>query len=305
MAKMRKIWASLALLSVCIISGCNNSNAASSTTESTVQSAAITDEIDDTEQRIIPLSVALVEIFGELGIEMAGVPDSQYELHPAADGIPTVGLSMNPDIEKILELDPTDVVALTTLRSMIEAELGAGGIEPLYVNLENIDEFRTTVKTVGEHFDKVDEAAELLADFNGKIDAVIEDVKQHDPASVLILFGFPGNYMVATDLSFVGQLCDLLGAENVAGDQGMVYLMMNLEELMVRDPDVIFRLSHGIPDIVHEMFETEFSTNPLWAEFSAVQNGHVYDLDDSIYGVSATLNTPNALRDLADLIYQQ
>ncbi len=303
--RTNKLIVTLALASTLsgILAGCGSSsaNATPSPSDSTVKQDSISPEQD--EFRIIPLSVALVDIMGELGIDMVGVPDSQYTLHSSATGIPTVGLPMAPDMEKVLLLDPTHVVALTTLRSMVDAGLTAGGIEPMYVNLENIDELKNTITTIGNTFGKSDEAQQLIAAFDKEINEILASVQDEDEKKVLILFGFPGNYMIATNLSFVGQMTQLLGATNSAGDQDIVYVQMNLEELLVQDADVILRLAHGDKDVVIDMFDTEFATNPLWAQFSAVQNGEVYDLDDSMFNVSATLDTPEALRYLADLLY--
>ncbi|OON91142.1 MAG: hypothetical protein ATN34_04395 [Epulopiscium sp. Nele67-Bin002] len=211
---------------------------------------------------------------------------------------------MAPDVEQILDIDPTTVISLVTLKSMIDTQLNAGGIEPMYVNLENITELKNTVQVIGDTFGKSEQAEQLIANFEAEIEAVVADVADKDDTSVLILFGFPGNYMVASDLSFVGQMTSLLGVTNVAGEQKMVYVQMNLEEILIQDPDVILRLSHGDASIVKEMFDTEFITNPLWAQFSAVQQNKVYDLDDSMFNVSATLDTPEAIRLLADIIYE-
>ncbi|OON96246.1 MAG: hypothetical protein ATN36_05990 [Epulopiscium sp. Nele67-Bin005] len=255
------------------------------------------------EERVIGLSVPLVNIMSELGINMVGVPDTKYTLDASTENLPKVGLSMSPDTEKILQLDPTHVIGLSTIRSMIEAPLSAGGIDPIYVNLENIDELKNTIETLGKLFNKQSEATALIADFDAKVTAVVEEAKLNEPVKVLILFGFPGNYMIATEASFVGQMADLLGAINVSGEEKIVYVQMNLEELLVQDPDVILRLAHGDQDVVIEMFDAEFETNIIWQEFSAVQNNNIYDLDDAMFNVSATLETPEALALLSEILY--
>ncbi|GEM_PF-6627338 len=45
-----------------------------------------------------------------------------------------------------------------------------------------------------------------------------------------------------------------------------------------KDPDIIVRCAHALPDEVVDMFNEEFKTNDIWKHFRAVQEGKVYDL---------------------------
>ena len=261
-------------------------------------------QVEAVERRIVPLSVSLVDILGELDVAMAGVPNTQYSLHEKAEGITQVGLSMSPDIEILAGLQPTHVLALSTLKSMVGPKLEQIGVEPIYLNMENIDELRASITEIGVMFEREAEAAALIADFDAQIDTVIASIEGKEAPNVLILFGFPGNYMVATGASFVGQMVELLGGVNIVQEDSMAYATVNMEELIIQAPDVILRLTHGIKEDVIEMFNTEFTENPIWQQFEAVREGRVYDLDDSKFNVSATLQTAEALGELAEIIYQ-
>ena len=152
-------------------------------------------------------------------------------------------------------------------------------------------------------FQKEVEAAALIQQFERKVDAVLASVAGKAAPKVMILFGFPVNYLIATGASFVGQMVELLGGVNVVADASMAYANVNMEALIIQAPDVILRLTHGVRDEVIEMFEKEFVENPIWQQFEAVNQGRVYDLDDSKFNVSATLQTPEALEELASIIY--
>ena len=82
-----------------------------------------------------------------------------------------------------------------------------------------------------------------------------------------------------------------------------------LEEVVTRNyliqekPDVILRAAHGLPDMAREMFAKEFETNDIWKHFEAVQEGRVYDLDSSLFNMSANFNYAQALEQLQPMLY--
>ena len=74
--------------------------------------------------------------------------------------------------------------------------------------------------------------------------------------------------------------------------------------IRLRDPDIILRTAHALPDDVRQMFAQEFETNDIWKHFRAVQEGRVYDLTYSNFGMSATFSYPDALNELRTYLYE-
>ena len=121
---------------------------------------------------------------------------------------------------------------------------------------------------------------------------------------VLVLMGLPGSYIVATDNSYVGSLVKLAGGTNVYGDGGgEEFLNANTEDMQTKDPDIILRAAHALPDEVKQMFADEFERNDIWKHFRAVQNGKVYDLNSSLFNMSANFKYPQALEELEPMLY--
>ena len=81
---------------------------------------------------------------------------------------------------------------------------------------------------------------------------------------------------------------------------------MNLstEEMLARDPDIILRTVHAMPEVVNEMFRKEFAENTIWKNFRAVKNGNVYDLDAGSFGMSANFEYPKGLEQLRKIYTQ-
>lgn len=144
----------------------------------------------------------------------------------------------------------------------------------------------------------------MLAEF----DEFMEEYKSvnagKESPRVLVLMGLPGSYIVATDNSYVGSLVKLAGGTNVYGDgDGQEFLTANTEDMQQKDPDIILRAAHALPDQVKEMFAEEFETNDIWKHFRAVHEGKVYDLDSSLFNMSANFSYSDALKELQPMLY--
>ena len=70
-----------------------------------------------------------------------------------------------------------------------------------------------------------------------------------------------------------------------------------------KEPDIILRTAHALPDQVMEMFNEDFATNDIWKHFSAVKNKQVYDLTYEYFGMSANFSYPDALQELQEILY--
>lgn len=117
--------------------------------------------------------------------------------------------------------------------------------------------------------------------------------------------GLPGSYVIATEKSYIGSLAALAGAENVYEDQGQEFLTVNTEDMKTKEPDIILRAAHALPDQVAEMFAEDFKTNDIWKHFQAVKDGKVYDLPYEQFGMSATFAYQDALETLKKLLYTE
>lgn len=75
--------------------------------------------------------------------------------------------------------------------------------------------------------------------------------------------------------------------------------------MLQKDPDIILRTAHALPDQVMEMFKKDFATNDIWKHFRAVKEGKVYDLSYKRFGMSAKFNYKEALDDLEEIFYEK
>ena len=267
------------------------------------ESAATKTEVNK-EVRLVATSPAVAQICNRLNLDLVGVCNTSGTLPEKYDNVKKVGIAMNPDLETIKSLNPDYVLSPSSLESDLQPKYASIGVKSLFLNLKSVDGMYASIEDLGEKFDRKDEADEMLNEFKTFMDKYKDKNKDKKSPKVLVLMGLPGSYIVATDNSYVGSLVKLAGGTNVYGDGGgEEFLTANTEDMQTKDPDIILRAAHALPNEVKEMFAKEFETNDVWKHFRAVQEGKVYDLDSSLFNMSANFSYSDALEVLQPLLY--
>lgn len=293
--KVKRIIA-LILSAAAVISlvGCVNQHPESAATKTEVNKGV----------RLVATSPAVAQICSRLNLALVGVCDTSGTLPEKYDKVKKVGMAMNPDLETIKSLHPDYVLSPSSLESDLQPKYASIGVKSLFLNLKSVDGMYASIEGLGEKFDRKDEADEMLNEFKTFMDKYKDKNKDKTSPKVLVLMGLPGSYIVATDNSYVGSLVKLAGGTNVYGDGGgEEFLTANTEDMQTKDPDIILRAAHALPDEVKEMFAEEFEANDVWKHFRAVQEGKVYDLDSSLFNMSANFSYSDALEALQPLLY--
>ncbi|MCM3701195.1 heme ABC transporter substrate-binding protein IsdE [Paenibacillus macerans] len=291
---------SLALL--CLLWGCSSGQAAERANQ-TGSAETASAEPKAANHRIVATTVAITEIMDALGVELIGIPTSSKELPERYAGVTEVGNPMNPNMEIIKGLAPTEVLSVTTLQYDLKPVFANAGIEARFLDLTSLERMEQAILELGEQYDRQEAAGTLVASMNDKLKEIKGEVADRPAPTVLILLGVPGSYLVATEHSYIGDLVARLGGKNIVQGEKVEYLASNTEYLQQANPDIILRAAHGMPDEVVEMFNEEFQTNTVWKHFSAVQNSRVYDLEERLFGTTGNLAAAEALEDLKTMMY--
>ena len=255
------------------------------------------------EVRLVATSPAVVQICNRLDLDLVGICQSTSDLPERYDGVTTVGMAMNPDLEIIKSLDPDYILSPATLQNDLQPKYASIGVSSLFLNLKSVEGMYASIEGLGEKFGREEEAAVMLEEFDSFMTEFAEKNAGKESPKVLVLMGLPGSYIIATDNSYVGSLVKLAGGTNVYGDgDGQEFLFANSEDMKTKEPDVILRAAHGLPEEARKMFAEEFSTNDIWQHFKAVQEGRVYDLDSNLFNMSANFSYEEALKALQPML---
>ncbi|MFQ9421834.1 MAG: heme ABC transporter substrate-binding protein IsdE, partial [[Clostridium] leptum] len=255
------------------------------------------------EVRLVATSPAVVQICNRLDLDLVGICQSTSDLPERYDGVTTVGMAMNPDLEIIKSLDPDYILSPATLQNDLQPKYASIGVSSLFLNLKSVEGMYASIEGLGEKFGREEEAAVMLEEFDSFMTEFAEKNAGKESPKVLVLMGLPGSYIIATDNSYVGSLVKFAGGTNVYGDgDGQEFLFANTEDMKTKEPDVILRAAHGLPEEARKMFAEEFSTNDIWQHFKAVQEGRVYDLDSNLFNMSANFSYEEALKALQPML---
>lgn len=255
------------------------------------------------EVRLVATSPAVVQICNRLDLDLVGICQSTSDLPERYGGVTTVGMAMNPDLEIIKSLDPDYILSPATLQNDLQPKYASIGVSSLFLNLKSVEGMYASIEGLGEKFGREEEAAVMLEEFDSFMTEFAEKNAGKESPKVLVLMGLPGSYIIATDNSYVGSLVKFAGGTNVYGDgDGQEFLFANTEDMKTKEPDVILRAAHGLPDEARKMFAEEFSTNDIWQHFKAVQEGRVYDLDSNLFNMSANFSYEEALKALQPML---
>lgn len=313
MKKRLSVILAMCMLVTAFAAGCGKSDAgvgsgATENTEAGTESVAVDTQQEVTEEavftdKVVASSVAVVEILDALGVPMVGVPTSSYELPESVADAIRIGNPMSPDIEVIASLEPTVVVSVDSLSADLAEQFEVLGAESFFVNLSSYDGLKETITNLGVRFGVEEKAAELIAGFDAREQAVAEAVADKEAPSVLIIFGAGTSFMTASEDTYVGDLVKRVGGVNIITDAPSSFSPVDMEYLASMNPEYILFMSHANPQESLEAFKQEVEANEAWQNFDAVKNDKLIALETSYFGMSANLLAVDAMEILVDILY--
>jgi len=301
-AGKKQMIAGILILAVFMLTGCvdqQQGNAKESLGES-----ADTNTLDNGEKVILATSMATVAICDKLEIPLAGIPDSNLSEPPERyKDLPRIGMAMSPDMEIVSAMKPDWILSPVSLISDLQPKYDAIHTDYAFLNLNSVAGMYKSIEELGILFGREEKAEELIQEFETFYEEYRNKQKDKESPAVLVLMGLPGSYVVATENSYVGSLVKMAGGINVYPEETKDFINVNTEDMLKRDPDIIVRTAHALPEEVMEMFAEEFKTNDIWKLFRAVKDERVYDLSYDKFGMSATFGYPEALEELDEIFY--
>ena len=236
--------------------------------------------IEEMPEAIVSLSTVATEMLFAIdaGDQVVAVDDqSNYP-----DEAPTTDLSgFTPNIEAILSYEP-DLVLISYDPGELVASLEAAGVPVLsYGSASTIDDTYRQIEAIGTATGHREEALIVNEQIETDLGKTVADAPAV-PDGTDYYHEIDNTFYTATSTTFLGQIYGLFGLENIADaadEDGSAFGFPQLssEFIVSEDPDLIFLGN----TLYGESAET-VSTRPGWGALSAVQEGHVYELDSDV-----------------------
>jgi len=231
-------------------------------------------------QRIVSHVPSITETLFTLGLDARIVGVSDYCDYPeAAKTKSKIGGYWTPNIEAIVALNPDLVLTDGYVASI--AQLENLGIPFVVLQPEDIYGIFRDIRLLGSITATGQTAEQIISEMQARINAVVSTVGNAPRPSVFYVFDATDSTKpwTAGPGSFVDDLINLAGGENMAGNASGPWIQFSIEELVRADPEIILVDSmHGTAVISPE----EIKQLPGWQETAAVKEERIYTIDGDL-----------------------
>jgi iron complex transport system substrate-binding protein len=193
--------------------------------------------------RIVSTAPSITELLYALGLGDRVVGVTNYcRYPPEAQLKPKIGDYTSPNLEAIAALKP-DLVIIQTNPVRLGERLGALHLRTLEINQEDIAALYNSIQVVGNATGAVTEATRLAGSIRSKLEQIRSRTASLPRTRVMFVVGRTPNRLnglvVAGRASYLNEIIQTAGGENVFRDAPGGYPMVSLEEVLARNPEVI------------------------------------------------------------------
>jgi iron complex transport system substrate-binding protein len=243
-----------------------------------IQSAVGEKQPEIVYDRIVSMSPNLTEIVFALDAEdkLVGVDD--YSVYPpAARDLPRMGNYIDPDLEALVAANP-DLVLVVNTDEGIEGQLDRLGIRYVSVGNDTVDDILGSIILLGRILAREENAREIIDRFESAKAEIKASLDGVQPAKVALIVGRnPGalqDIYVVGSKSFLGELVEMAGGENVFGALDLPYPQVGTEAIVGADPDLIIDSTLSKGATTEELMRLRADWNAL-PGLKAVQSGRI------------------------------
>ncbi len=251
--------------------------------------------------RIISLAPSITEILFSLGLdeEIVGVtPFCDYP--PEAKEKPKVGGFVSPNYESLVALRPDMILGIKDLQGpQLVEDLDRLRLPAYFSDPSSVKQILDEIRNIGKLTGRDAQALALANRMRERIDRIRSKISGHHNPKVLYIF-WNDPLMTIGKGSFIAEIIDLAGGINIGPKDRKGYFLFNLEEVLVKNPDVlIFASEMGENGVAAEQKRWK-----QWTHLSAVKNNRLYSIDSNL------LHRPgprivDALETLAHLLHPE
>ncbi|NLU10479.1 MAG: cobalamin-binding protein [Tepidanaerobacter acetatoxydans] len=300
------------LITLCIV-GCKNESKISESNPqnhktNTAFPITLTDQmgrevtIEKLPERIISLAPSNTEILFTLGLEdrIVGVTDF-CDYPEAAKSKEKIGGFSEPNIEKIISLQP-DLILATSMHQKPVEELEKLNVPSVVLDPKDFEDVFTSIEIIGKATGQDDKAAAIVGDLKARVkdvdDKVIKLTEDERPKVYYEIW--PSPITTAGPGTFVNDIIQRAGGENIAKDAKKAYPQYSQEMIVAKNPDIIIFSHHGSSNQSAE----DILNRQGWESIEAIKNNKVFYVEENLVQ-RATPRLVDGLEQLAMMMHPE
>ncbi|MEM8502169.1 MAG: ABC transporter substrate-binding protein [Cyanobacteria bacterium P01_D01_bin.1] len=282
--KWRQLGTVLAMVALTACQSTDNTQVDSTQADTTQADTTLTDQAelaeapDDeiatvTAERVVALTSLSADLIANLDVEkLIGIPGSPIlNQDPRFADIPTVSEGRTePDLEKIINLDPDLVIGAKGFHDKALQRLESLGVGVMSVNVDSWENLRSFTEAIAT---SIQADAQPLLD---RYDACLSQPPTDSPSALVLVSRQP--ILAPNKNSWAGDFLDQFNIQNLAAElQGQSafdgYITLSAEKVIEADPDIILVVDTG-EDLLGQL-----KTEPFWSQLTATQEERVLAFD--------------------------
>jgi iron complex transport system substrate-binding protein len=239
-------------------------------------------------RRIVSLIPATTELLFAIGAGSAVVGRTSYCDYPAAaKTVPDLGDGIKPSIEAVVSRRPDLVILYNSgQNAAVAGRLSELGIAAIRLNTDSLGDVDRISKLLGRVTGYERGADSLTAVFDTALAAATRRQGARRPKVLLLVWEQPP--MTVGRGSFLSELVDRAGGENLFADVTASSGVVSIEAVAARDPDLIFTSTAG---------PAAFASRPEWQVVPAVREHRFLRVSGSEFERPSP-RAPAAIREL-------
>ena len=226
--------------------------------------------------RVVSLNPATTEILFALGAGNRVVGRTHWDgWPPEVVQVPDLGDGIKPSIETVVSARPDLVVLYATGdNKAAAAALRAAGVDVISLRIDRIAEFERATKILGDALGEPQRAEDVTDSVRATLLRVRNATRDLERPTVFML-SWETPLMTIGSGSFLTELVEIAGGQNVFGDLSGPSPQVAFEEVLRRNPRYVL----GRPETAGKL-----GANERWRGLPAVREGRLLVMDTVLVG---------------------
>jgi iron complex transport system substrate-binding protein len=221
-------------------------------------------------RRLVSIAPSNTETLHALGLgrRIVGV-DRWSDYPPRVRHLPTLGSDLRVDVDLVASLQPDLVVASLHVPGMQDnlPAFEAAGLCYLALGGLGLAGVWQDMRVTGRYLGRAERAEAVVETTRARM-ACIARRAQHSPRKLRVHWEWSAHPFVAARRSWITEMLDILGAENVYADLDVESVRITPEEAIARQPDVVVACWCGmknLPDVERILARRGWQNTPAFA----------------------------------------
>lgn len=247
---------------------------------------------------------------GGKSICTANIDSSAKVPDPSVMELPQIGAVYNLDVEKLLEQTPELVICQFGLQNGVIPALKQSEIPVLAFSMRTYKDVIDHVKVMGRIYNQEEKTEKIIKKMENDKNAILEKIPD-EKKKVVIIYIDSKSTSVKLPNSIAGNVCDLLGFENIAAGEipegmGGESTPFSLEYIIEKDPDVILVTSMlGNEKDAEKIITERMGEDTIYKNLRAVKEGNIVYLPQSHFLYNAGTDFVTGMEYVAKSIYPE